>query len=188
MLQHTNIKIYGEDELPIDLEDLIPMFHEWIRSASVPEFLVDVADYRHVPDGPGVMLIALEADYSLERTDGRWGLRYNRKAAVEGSDESRLSQALASALRACRLLEASFSESGLKFSRRRFDIEFNDRLLAPNAPETFQTCQPTLAGFLERTLGHDDFTLRHRNDPRRIFGVEVELGTPFDLEAILKGL
>ena len=32
------------------------------------------------PAGPGVMLIGHQADYSVDNTDDRLGVRYNRKA------------------------------------------------------------------------------------------------------------
>ena len=43
-----------------------------------------MADYRHVPEGPGVMLIGHQANYSVDNTDNRLGVRYNRKEPLEG--------------------------------------------------------------------------------------------------------
>ena len=57
------------------------------------ELLLDVADYRHVPAGPGVMLIGNEGDYSVDNTGDRLGIRYNRKAALDGDNQDRLRQA-----------------------------------------------------------------------------------------------
>ena len=103
-LQHINVKIYVDGDLAIDPAAFIDVFHEWVREHTLDELLIDVADYRHVPAGPGVMLIGHEGDYSMDNAGDRWGLRYNRKAAVDGSNDDRLRQALCSAVRACQLL------------------------------------------------------------------------------------
>src|SRR5262245_5785839 len=99
--QHINAKIFVEGELPFDPSGFINVFHQWIQESALPELLIDVADYCHVPDGPGVLLVAHEADYSMDHTDGRWGMRYNRKAPLSGANEDRYAQALAGAARAC---------------------------------------------------------------------------------------
>ncbi len=186
-LQHINVKIFVDGDLAIDPAGFIDVFHEWIREHTLDELLVDVADYRHVPAGPGVMLIGHEADYSMDNAGDRWGLRYNRKAAVDGSNDDRLRQALRSAARACQLLEEHFNgPEPLKFSRREFELFINDRALAPNTPETLAACRPMLESFLARALGHDDFSLEPRTDPRSLFGVTVTTARPFDLTAILE--
>ena len=41
----------------------------------------------------------------MDNTDNRLGVRYNRKAALEGNNEDRLKQATRAALTACRRLE-----------------------------------------------------------------------------------
>ncbi len=188
-LQHVNVKIYVADDLAIDPAAFIDVFHEWIREHTLDELLVDVADYRHVPAGPGVMLIGHEADYSMDNAGDRWGLRYNRKAAVDGSNDDRLRQALRSTANACQLLEKHFSGTeSLQFSRREFELFINDRALAPNTPETLAACRPMLESFLARALGHDDFSLEPRTDPRSLFGVTVTAARPFDLAAILETL
>ena len=181
-LQHVNIKIYVDGDMTVDPERFIEVFHRWIAQSSLDELLIDVADYRHVPRGPGVVLIGHEADYSMENIGGRFGLRYNRKAALEGTNQDRFSQALRSAANACRMLEADFE---LKFSRQQFELFINDRALAPNTPETFAAVKPELDSFLKQVLGHDAMSLEHQSDPRRLFGVEVTVDRPFDLAALL---
>ncbi len=189
-LQHVNVKIYADGDDTCggrspDPARFIEVFHQWIREQVLDELLIDVADYRHVPAGPGVILIGHEGDYSMDNTDDRWGLRYNRKAPLKGTNENRFAQALRSAANACGLLEAEFAEDGpLKFSRREFELFINDRALAPNTPETYAACRPGLESFLEKVLGHGEFSLEHRSNPRSRFGVTVKVARPFDLAAI----
>ena len=52
--------------VPVDLEPFTPLFHEFIQKASVPGLLIDVADYAHVPNGPGIILIGNEVDYGID--------------------------------------------------------------------------------------------------------------------------
>ena len=185
-LQHVNVKIYVDGDLKVDPVRFIEVFHRWIQEQTLDELLIDVADYRHVPAGPGVILIGHESDYSMDNIDNRYGLRYNRKVPLEGSNEDRFLQAFRCAANACRLLEAEFEAEGpLKFSRQEFELFINDRALAPNTPETYATCKPELEAILKKLLGHDEFNLEHHSEPRRLFGVTVKVAKPFDLEAVL---
>ena len=60
------MKLFLADAASLDLEPLIPIFHSWITGGAFNEMLLDVADYRHVPSGPGVVVIGHEADYSVD--------------------------------------------------------------------------------------------------------------------------
>ena len=71
-LQHINVKLLLDPATEADLEPLIPIFHNWIQDRLCPELLLDIADYRHVHAGPGVVLIGREANYSVDNTDDRW--------------------------------------------------------------------------------------------------------------------
>src|SRR5689334_10419959 len=97
-IQHINVKLFVQDPASVNLERLVPIFHRWIQDQAREEILIDVADYRHVPAGPGVLLIGHEANYSVDNTGLRLGVRYNRKAASSGSNQDRLKQATRAAL------------------------------------------------------------------------------------------
>ena len=56
-LQHVNVKLLVQNPGEVDLEPLIPIFHGWIQDQIGEELLLDIADYRHVDGGPGVVLI-----------------------------------------------------------------------------------------------------------------------------------
>jgi len=181
-LQHINVKIDVEGELQLDTQRIVETFHRWTSEQSLGELLIDVADYRHVPAGPAVVLIGLEADYCLDHSGHRWGLLYHRKASVAGSNRDRLRQAVSAAVTACQLLEAEFPGQ-LHFSRRVLEITVNDRALAPNTLETFQTVRPELSAFLNE-LGHPEHELLHDAEPRRRFGLYVKLAQPLDFDLV----
>lgn len=185
-LQHINAKIFVDGQMPVDLEQFIVTFHRWIREKATDELLIDVADYRHVPDGPSVMLIGHEADYGMDNTDGRYGMIYNRKAPLQGTNVDRLRQALGSAAKACQRLEEEFTGDGpLRFSRSEFELIVNDRALAPNTAETLAACRPEVEEFLGQVLGHREFSLEHdASDTRRRFSITVKTTRPFDLAAL----
>lgn len=182
-LQHLNVKIFVDGELKVDLQRFIETFHRWVSAQVLDEMLIDVADYRHVPHGPGVVLIGLDADYGMNQTGGRFGLLHNRKAPVEGTNADRLRQALTAAASVCLRLESEME--GLRFSRTEFDLFINDRALAPNTAETFAACGDELTSALQGLLGHDDFELSYEvGDPRRLFTVAVRCARPVELEQL----
>ncbi|MCH2200898.1 MAG: hypothetical protein MK102_02930 [Fuerstiella sp.] len=172
-VQHVNIKFFVDGELTVELDKVIELFHRWTAEQIRDELLIDVADYRHVPAGPSVALIGHEADYVLDNTGYRYGLRYNRKTALDGSNEHRMLQAVRSALQACELLEAEFAT--LRFNRREFEITVNDRALAPNTEETRVAFEPILRSFIGEHLQQSDFTVDYQRDERSLFGALVSL-------------
>jgi hypothetical protein len=165
-VQHVNVKIFAK-QADIDLVDAIPVFHKWIQESAVPGLLIDVADYKHVPDGPGVMLIGFDADYSLDQTHGRLGLLYNSKLPFEGSDQSALDYAYTTAQNAAKKLESDPAFAGkLKFDDNEVEVILNDRLAYPNTDETWSAIEPEFTTFFERVYGTGSFTIEHRGERR----------------------
>ena len=188
-IQHVNLKLYLEHSGVVDLEPLIPIFHDWVREQSCEETLVDVADYRHVPAGPGILLVGHEADFSLDWSDNRLGIRYNRKARLGGENQDRFRQALRAALVTCRKLEEDGRLDGkLGFEGRAFELGVNDRLLAPNCQDTYASLSPEIGSFCDGLFGRNSYSVTHQSDPRRRFSVLVQTPRLMDRCGLLKAL
>jgi hypothetical protein len=167
------VKIFARRPAPSDLEPAIPLFHRWIQEKACPEMLIDVSDYRHVPNGPGVILVAHEAIYSLDGAKGRLGMLYTRRLAG-GEAQENLRQAYEAAAAACRRVEESPEFDGrLRFDPGDCEIAINDRLLAPNTGETWSELKPELDKFLTAMWGAGGYSMERRGDPRELFGVAV---------------
>lgn len=192
-LQHVNVKLLVNKVEERDLEPLIPVFHSWIQGQGFGEIsgelLLDVADYRHVPEGPGVVLIGHEGNYSVDNTANRPGVRYNRKAALDGSNQDRLRQAARAALLACQRLESEpLLQGKLGFNGREIDLFFNDRLLVPNREGTRETVQSDLATFFQRLFRGGEYSVSYGQEPRELFGVSVKSARTFPVAALLANL
>jgi hypothetical protein len=184
-LQHINVKLPVKDPENVDLQAAVPVFHTWIQGQIFNELLLDVADYSHVPDGPGVVLIGHEADYALDNTDGRLGVRYNRKAPLPGSNRDRLQQAAGAALKAFGRLAQDLK---LHFSGRGVEIVINDRLLAPNNEGTRRAAEADLRDFLDRLFGGAEYSLTYSSEPRRLFGLTATATRDFSIAELVKNL
>jgi len=178
-LQHVNLKIFVEQDSSPDLERVIPIFHRWVAENAMGQLLIDVADYRHVPMGPGVVLVGLDVDYSMDNTADELGLRFNCKGERDGSNEDRFSFSLRCAAKACLQLEAELD--GLKFDRNRFQFSINDRALAPNTEETHRAAHAELSDILRQLLADQNIEFDYNQDARSLFGAIVRLSKPFEL-------
>lgn len=186
-LQHINVKLLLKDS--IDLGPIVPVFHNWIQNRTLPELLIDVADYRHVYHGPGVVLVGHEADYSIDETDGRLGLRYNRKALLAGNNDEKLTWSMRAALTAAKHLEEDTRlPDNFRFNVGEIDLFINDRLLAPNREETRRALDPDLQAFAHKLLSGEEFSLRYQTDPGRLFGASIRSGRSFSIENLLENL
>jgi len=155
--------------------ELVPVFHRWIQTGALPgHLLIDVADYDHVPEGPGILLVAHEANLGLDLIGGQLGLLYYRKQPLAGDLAARLRACAGIALQACRMLEREPALGGrLRFNAGQLELFANDRLRAPNAAATYDALQPTLDALLRTLYGDAKCTVTRPTDARSRFGVSV---------------
>lgn len=192
-LQHINVKLLLKNSEALDhgrdLDPAIPVFHTWIQQQSFDELLLDVADYRHVQAGPGILLIGHEADYSLDNSDNRLGVRYNRKAIAAGTNQGRLAQAALAALVALQRIQEDARLNGkLSFNGHDIEIFVNDRALAPNTAATREALRAEFQAFSAKLFGGSEFSLAFGDDPRRLLGVSVKAGRAFRVEELIENL
>ena len=149
-LYKIGIKLFVTNPQAVRLRDFIPVFHGWIQEQKVAGHqLIDVHDYSHVHNGPGILLVAHEGNFSMDQDGGRLGLFYYRTRPLEGGFEANLKNILQTALQACTLLESEPKLDGLKFDTKEMLVIANNRLLAPNDAAARATIEPIIA----RTLG-----------------------------------
>lgn len=182
-VQHINAKIFVEGEMGVDPREFIAIFQRWVKEQHREELLIDMADYRHVPNGPGVLCVGLQADYGMDHQQGRWGILYNRKAPLAGANADRFAQALRSAAAAGERLESE-AGGGLRFSRKEFELVVNDRAAATNSDADWAAYKADVESFLGKLTGGSDFSVeRFSPDPRARLGARVKLGKPASLTA-----
>jgi len=167
-MEHVNIKIFATaDSSPVAFAEAIPVFHRWIQSRDLPELVIDVADYSHVPAGPGVLLIGHEANYALDNAGNRPGFLYSRKVADGASASDSLQRAYDSALTGSRRMEAEPEFQGkLKFNPKELEITLNDRLLYPNTEAGWKSVETALTAFLDGLYGARAYRVIRPSDPR----------------------
>jgi hypothetical protein len=171
--QKLQLKIYvaPESARGLETEALIPVFHRWIKEHTLPELLVDVANYGHVPEGPGVVLIGHGSDYFMDEGEGRTGLLHSRKRAGAGPAD-RLSDLARRTLHAASLLERDPTLAGkLRFATNELLFRVNDRL-TPNSDATLAALRPELEALAKR-LFEGPFQLARVGGPRELFAVRL---------------
>ena len=151
--------------------DFVPVFHRWIQEHVLPGHLpIDVADYAHVADGPGTLLVTSEANVHMERIGGRLTLAYVRKRPADGG----VGGVLDAAMTAARLMAAEPSLDGrLTFVPGELTLTFNDRLATPNTDEAYAAVLPEVADAAAVAVGPTVEVRRVANDPLERLQVRV---------------
>src|SRR6266403_94977 len=163
-MQHVNVKLLVRNPQEVDLEPLIPVFHGWIQEQVGEGLLLDNADHR-------------------------LGVRYNRKAALDGSNQDRLKQATRAALTACQRLEGDPRLGGrLRFNGQEIEIFVNDRLLAPNCDAIREAFNSDFQIFFQNLFRGSEYSMSYGSDPRKLFTVSVKAAQPFPLADLLEKL
>src|SRR5450432_3166526 len=179
------LKMYLEPSEHFELEALIPVFHRFIRDQAIKELMIDVVDYSHVPDGPGVVLIGHAADYYVGALDGRLGLVYSRKRAAP-APEARLEDALRRLTNFARLLEQE-STVKLRFRSNELSLRLTDRLNAPNDDASFAAAKAELELLFGRLYG-GAVSVERLAEPRGPLGLGIKASASPSLEALLEKL
>ncbi len=174
-LRGLGIKFFCEDGASLRLADAVPVFHEWIRTHALEGLLIDVADYEHVHQGPGIVLVAHEGNYSLDRAGGRLGVSYCSKQLGPGSLTERLLSVARSDLKACCLLQQDELLAGrVRFRGDEIEIVANDRLLASNSDGTLAAFRPALDELCGNLFGDASCEVSRRENPKERFTVQIK--------------
>jgi hypothetical protein len=187
-LQKLNIKVFVGEPDQVPLTTFIDIFHSWIQATD--GIYYDVADYSHMRAGPGIVLVAHEANISIDETGGRRGLLYNLKQPLQGSNRDRLRWVFKVTLENCRRIEEEPSMKGrIRFLGNEALFLINDRLLAPNTEETFRVVRPDLEDIAQTLYVGANVSLEpSTRDRRDRFGVKIKTPISFDVVTLLKNL
>mgnify|MGYP001157244609 FL=1 len=188
MLPHRiNIKYFVENPAAVDMARFTSLFHRWIQNHIVEGLLIDVADYKHVHKGPGIILIGHEGDYAMDVGGGRPGLLYTRKREMNGDLPYQLRTVFHLALTACHLLEAEpCLEGQITFLTGEAELTFLDRLRTPNEPATFDALHESVRGVVGELYGDLDIGLESINeDPGQCFAIRITTLCAPDLATLI---
>ena len=174
------------DPAGVDVPGLIPLFHRWIqRGDLLPGLTIDVADYSHVPDGPGVLLIGHEWDRALDQGDGVPGVLSVAKRGLTGDVTARVGAVVADALRTAALLAGPEGVgAGAAIRLDVVEVTLFDRLRAPNVPEAHEAFGPLVAAALAPLNGGEPPALEPLGDERRPFRVRAGIAASGDPRAL----
>lgn len=177
-MQHFRVKFFARPTPPgFDLGLAIPVFHRWIQQGALAERMIDVADYQHVPAGPGILLVSHDAYYGLDQSKHKLGLLYTRRTTMDGTVADRIRSAVAAALTACDLLEAAPEFAGkLIFDRETFEISVNDRFMAPNNEESFKELERELRSVFDEVHSAGKYSITPIGTASELLTVRVSVG------------
>lgn len=171
--QQVSAKLYVDDASGVTADDFIRAFHSWIQQNELDELLIDVTDYSHVHRGPGVLLIAHDAQYGMDEGEGRLGLLYLKKRDEPGPLADKLRDALSRALTACRLLEQTL-DGRIAFRGDEILVRVHNRLIARNDAETLAGARPDIDAVTAALYDGVRPTVEPARDPKQMFSVRVK--------------
>ncbi len=186
-LQKLGVKFFVESPHAVPLTDFIEIFHGWIQATD--GIYHDVADYSHMQAGPGIVLVANDANLHIDETGGRRGLLYSRKAPLLGTNQEKLRTVFRLALENCRKLEEEPALRGkIRFTANEAAISLNDRLLGPNTEESFQELKSDVEPFAKQLFGDAEVSFERDEDPRQRLNVHLKTSAAVDLRKTLDRL
>jgi hypothetical protein len=181
-LDRLGLKVHFRDGAGLPLEGFLPVFHRWIQTSAVEGRLIDVADYSHMRDGPGVILVAHEGIYGIDETQGRRGLVYYGRRPEDLDPDGALEAVARRVFSACVVLERDAEFSGkIAFAAGDLELFVNDRLRAPNDGTGYALVEPPLRALLARLYPGADCRLERSTDPRERLSLRVH--GPADAQA-----
>ncbi len=134
-LQRLDIKLFLTLEPGFTQDEvwtrLIAVFGRWRHDEG--EELVDLQDYAHVPNGPGIVLVSKRWVLSIDWSDGQPGVLLSTRRGLEGTLSERFARATRVLLeKTGRLLAEEELKEVVKPRCGELSIAVNDRVLYPD--------------------------------------------------------
>lgn len=188
-LQKLGAKLYLAQGGELSLHAFVPAFHRWIREHVLPGTLIDVVDYSHVHQGPGIMLVSLEWHLSVDEEGGRRGLAIDYKRPLGGTSRERVRTALRTLVEACVALESEPSLAGkVRFRGEEILLRASDRALAPNDDGSWPGFSDDLDAVSSWLYPSSRCEVSRIADRRRPLGATLRAPAPVDVATLLQRL
>lgn len=184
-LQRIQIKIAADAPPGLRLDAFLEIFARW-RKETHPAEWVDLADYAHLPRGPGIVLAGQRCNVAFDVTEPGPGILYTAKKGLTGSHAERLSAAMAWCLEFSKRLiaEPEFPKE-VRLRTDSLELRFNDRLETPNTSETAAELRPAVEQVLNALYGPWGYDLRPYGNQADFCGFTVRAKKAESLDNLL---
>lgn len=137
--QRSAVKIFFADGIVVDPPLMVAMFHEWIRNKIVEGLLIDVADYTHVHEGPAIVLVGHDIDYTIDLSEARPGLMVTRKRRTRSALAEDIRQGVRRVFAAARALQQRADpHPPVRFRTDELRVQVIDRLRFPQSADAVE--------------------------------------------------
>ncbi len=185
-LQRIQVKIASDAPPTLNLDPFIEIFARWRKEKENPAEWVDLADYAHIPRGPGIVLVGQRCNFAFEMADPCPGVLYAARKGLTGSHFEKILVSLRSCLELSKRLVAEPEfPSGVHLRTDSLELRFNDRLEAPNTTATDEELRPAVRHALDQLFGRESYDLVLQADPTQCYGFSVRAKTAEPLDALL---
>ena len=171
-LQRIDVKQLLKGPAVPEIDSLLVIFDRWRKVTDHPSDWVDLADYAHMPQGPGILIAGKRDTFSLNLNPPGPGLLTSVRNGLVGSLEERFREAFrrAGELNDAVLAEPEFP-ADLSPIEGAWEVFANDRLLCPSTSEMDAVVRPQLAS----ALGIEPEALRRHTNPGGRLGYSVRM-------------
>ncbi len=161
-LQRIDVKLLLDTPPAPNLDPFLAIFDRWRRDEGHPCDWVDLADYAHMTQGPGILIAGKRDRYSINLNPPGPGLLTSTQSGLRGGLRERFAEALgrARALNAALTAEPEFP-ADFKPREGCWEIFINDRLGFPNDDAADARVRPAAAA----AFGADPRRLARHADP-----------------------
>ena len=178
-LQRIGVKILTDAPAKLNLDPLLSIFGRWRTETDHPAQWVDLADYAHMPRGPGVVLVGKRANFSFDMSDPAPGPLYVSKKDLSGAPAERLGGVFrASFAFAERLAAEAEFPAGVRLDTSALEVVFNDRLETPNNGSTDAELRSVVSAVADRLFGRSGYELERRRDAGDRYGFSIRAARP----------
>ena len=172
-LQRIDVKQLLVSPPDPNLDPFLVIFNRWRQREDDPSDWVDLADYAHMPRGPGILIAGKRNTFSVNLNPPGPGLLTSVRNGLKGSLEDRFREAFRRAreLNAAVVAEPEFP-ADFRVVDDAWEVFLNDRLRFSNTAESDVRVRPALAA----CLGIAPESLARHSDPRGRLGYSVRVG------------
>ena len=186
-LQNLSVKIFFKNNsLPAPVNTFHKLFNQWIRDWP-EEIWVDVADYSHLYHGPVMVLVAHDANYSLDAEEGRPGLIYSRKTQLSlGSSAEVMQHSILKALFAAqKLANEPDLKGGLAFKGEELELQLNNRYLSGEMPDPALELKSAVEPLLPILYGNNKVSFSQGQNPKKRVRLNISVSPAYSIHSML---